>query len=213
MIRYGVHFLKGVVAYDPILSQLNYMGSPDHEETQSILTTKIKTYGLQDMHNNSAFDLTLPGYNYLGPGTPTIENILSGKLPVDEFDLAAMVHDIEYLSGETYHADYNMYLNTSGLKALATNLIFNFKDQLIFLNSYIAKPDLAAYVAAKKYVIENKIAPESMFLSGKPKDLQEPGLLYKLMHPVGTISSAITESNILKSNIYIPPQTATTKLQ
>lgn len=198
---------KGVVAYDPIL--IDYIGTPDQQHTQLILQSKQQMYQitqpipktLSDFNiNKPSIDLTLPGYNYLGPGTPTIQNMLEGKLPIDEFDQAALVHDIEYLTGETYYADYNMYLNTSGIKAVATNYLFNLKDQMIFLNSFLAKQDLEAYYHAKNFAIDKGYAPESMFLSGKPKDLQEPSFLYKLTHPIGSIKSAALETSaILKT--------------
>lgn len=142
----------------------------------------------------------MPGFNYLGPGTPTIQNILQGKQPVNDVDRAALVHDIEYLSGETYYADYNMYLNTTGISSALINYAFNLKDQLIFVNSFLGSKNLPAYYEAKKYVIENGLVPESLFLSGKSRSDQEPGFLYKLTHPIGSLAN-IGGGKVLKNNV------------
>lgn len=40
----------------------------------------------------------VPGYNYLGPGTHILENILKGVEPVNAIDQAAYWHDINYLA-------------------------------------------------------------------------------------------------------------------
>jgi len=54
----------------------------------------------------------LPFHNYAGPGTRVQEQILSGKLPVTGIDAAALVHDIEYLTGiPQTTADNQMWLN------------------------------------------------------------------------------------------------------
>jgi len=42
------------------------------------------------------FDLTPLQYNYMGPGTHTATRILNGVQPVNQTDLAALVHDVNY---------------------------------------------------------------------------------------------------------------------
>jgi len=39
----------------------------------------------------------LPGYNFLGPSTPVLTNLINGVLPVNEEDWIALRHDIAYL--------------------------------------------------------------------------------------------------------------------
>lgn len=50
-------------------------------------------------HNNT--DLTLPGYNYLGPGTKIIHNLLGEIKPKSVIDQIAFEHDWDYLGAET----------------------------------------------------------------------------------------------------------------
>ena len=39
---------------------------------------------------------TVPGYNYVGPGTHTLEKIIRNVKPADKLDEAALAHDIDY---------------------------------------------------------------------------------------------------------------------
>lgn len=134
-------------------------------------------------------DLTLPGYNYLGPGTPVISNILQGKQPVNDYDASALVHDIEYLKGDTYYADYNMWLNNSQspFKAIFTDRVLNLKNIIPGLNKLLAKPDAEAYHAAKEHAITTNLINRNMFLDEKPTEIREPSFFYKVMHPLSTI--------------------------
>lgn len=45
----------------------------------------------------TGIDLTLPGHNWLGPGTDVVNNILEEKPPNDSADYLAMKHDFDYL--------------------------------------------------------------------------------------------------------------------
>lgn len=79
---------------------------PDHEK-------HLKDYSIKE--KNLPNDMTLPTFNYLGPGTHVVNNILNGVLPVSETDSYALQHDYDYLSAtslqDVYEAD-----NSFGLK-------------------------------------------------------------------------------------------------
>ncbi len=45
---------------------------------------------------SQSFDLTLPGFSYMGPGTRTVANILNGIKPINNTDELAMYHDLAY---------------------------------------------------------------------------------------------------------------------
>lgn len=42
--------------------------------------------------------MTLPGFNYLGPGTPVIQQTNQGTKPTTYADYVAQMHDIDYLT-------------------------------------------------------------------------------------------------------------------
>lgn len=46
--------------------------------------------------NNLPFEMHVPGYNYLGPGTKLDERLAKGDKPINKLDEAAMHHDIYY---------------------------------------------------------------------------------------------------------------------
>jgi hypothetical protein len=51
---------------------------------------------VQEEHTGN--DFTLPGYNYLGPGTKIVHNLLNDVKPVDMLDEFAYQHDWEYFN-------------------------------------------------------------------------------------------------------------------
>lgn len=56
----------------------------------------------QALHKESdAIDLTVPGFNYLGPGTKTAANILANLKPTNRLDEIALHHDLAYLTAVT----------------------------------------------------------------------------------------------------------------
>jgi len=59
-------------------------------------------------------DLTLPGHKYLGPGTHVTDNVISGMLPTNADDALALIHDLQYLNGDSQRkADAIMMNNSS----------------------------------------------------------------------------------------------------
>jgi len=53
----------------------------------------------------------VPFHNYLGPGTKVVTNIFKHRLPINKYDAAALIHDIEYLNGDYDKADQNFSQN------------------------------------------------------------------------------------------------------
>lgn len=53
----------------------------------------------------------LPFHNFAGPGTHIMERVLAHQQPTTFLDRAALIHDVEYLAGDQFHADNNMWLN------------------------------------------------------------------------------------------------------
>ena len=43
----------------------------------------------------------MPGYNYFGPGTKTVTNIIKGYQPTDVYDEIALHHDLDYMIATT----------------------------------------------------------------------------------------------------------------
>lgn len=95
--------------------------------------------------------LHLPGYNYAGPGTRIKSNILHGIKPVDAFDAAALIHDVEYLSGQYSKADDNMIGNLIKAKSawtIPSEVAFTVKDYI----GYEPTPNAKDYLAAREVV-------------------------------------------------------------
>lgn len=60
----------------------------------------------------STTEYHIPTMNYMGPGTHVISNVFTNKQPVNTFDKASMIHDVEYVKpGNQWSADNNMWLN------------------------------------------------------------------------------------------------------
>jgi len=80
----------------------------------------------------------LPFHNYAGPGTHISENIHKGVKPISNLDRAALIHDIEYLNGNQFQADNNMFKN------MVKNDIFSFPLAAITRASFFFK-DIFGY--------------------------------------------------------------------
>lgn len=64
----------------------------DQIDAQDLVLDKLHEYEHQSP------DFTLSGYNYLGPGTKIIHNMLNNVTPVDHLDRTAYDHDWDYFS-------------------------------------------------------------------------------------------------------------------
>lgn len=53
----------------------------------------------------------MPGHNYAGPGTHVISRVRRRIRPTTTLDIASLIHDVEYLTGEQFKADNNMWKN------------------------------------------------------------------------------------------------------
>ena len=73
---------------------------------------------------NVSYDLTMPGHNYLGPGTKLVTNLVSGNLPTDYNDLVAMQHDYQYVMAadlsDIQMADSEFIKDTAGFEGMLT---------------------------------------------------------------------------------------------
>jgi hypothetical protein len=68
--------------------------------------------GIEDEKHNTQFHM--PGFNYMGPGTNIITNILKDVRPINETDHVALHHDLDFLRA---NGDY-MALMQSDWKAI-----------------------------------------------------------------------------------------------
>lgn len=53
-----------------------------------------------DRHKDG-MDFTMPGFNYLGPGTPIQDHLYNAVKPTSELDREAFNHDFEYLTAQS----------------------------------------------------------------------------------------------------------------
>lgn len=67
-----------------------------YDEAEKFNNILMKAVGLEE-----SVDFTLPGYNYLGPGTKIVSNMLKDIEPVDYLDEIAYEHDWEYFRANT----------------------------------------------------------------------------------------------------------------
>lgn len=79
-------------------------------------------------------DLTLPGHNYLGPGTKFVTNLVSGLLPTDDADYLAMHHDYQYVMAESpsdiYQADRDFLSEASDVESILSGTLLATKAGL-----------------------------------------------------------------------------------
>jgi len=99
----------------------------------------------------------LPFHNFAGPGTHIIEKLEKGVKPTTDLDLAALIHDVEYLGLDQRIADRNFRENLIRQSifnfplANFTSVAFTLKD----LVGYPIERDEQAYKYAKKLVEKN----------------------------------------------------------
>lgn len=149
-------------------------------------------------------DLTLPGFNYMGPGTHIASNILEGRQPVSLLDQFSLVHDIELLKYSTFEADKNFSLNVHKYgdikdQIMDTFLIgkaFTVKTLIPGLDSLIEEDKPNLYESCKTIVIEKGWVQREMFLEFKSGSLIAD-TLYGLSHPTALVKDTVL--NIAKS--------------
>lgn len=65
------------------------------------------------LQSDEQWDLTLPGHNYLGPGTNILQKIIADAQPTDLADTLALRHDVAYATStnkaQRLEADYDFY--------------------------------------------------------------------------------------------------------
>jgi hypothetical protein len=59
----------------------------------------------------TTWQMHLPGYNYLGPGTHIYENMQKHVQPTNEADARAMLHDLAYISNNDHEKADNDFLH------------------------------------------------------------------------------------------------------
>ena len=67
-----------------------------------------------------------------------MENVHEGKKPISNLDRAALIHDIEYLKGNQFKADNNMFKN------MVKNDLFSFPHAAVLRAAFLFK-DLFGY--------------------------------------------------------------------
>lgn len=65
----------------------------------------------------------MPGHNYAGPGTNVTQRIERGDKPINYFDAASLIHDVEYDIKEQHIADANMVKNLKRQSGLLPKII------------------------------------------------------------------------------------------
>lgn len=107
----------------------------------------------------------MPGHNYFGPGTHVEDRLNRGDQPVNIFDRAAMIHDVEYLTNQQFTADNNMFYNIIREKpeylpaAVAIRLGFLVKD----IYNYPQDVELNKYEKLKNKINKNYYLGEMKF--------------------------------------------------
>lgn len=101
----------------------------------------------------------LPGHNYAGPGTRVKSNIINDVKPTTALDAAALVHDVEYLSGLYKQADENITYNLTKVNpslAVPTYLAMKVKDVV----GYEPKANPLEYKLARDMVLQKGLLNE-----------------------------------------------------
>lgn len=97
---YGTSSSFGPVSQLQISQALDDLAKHNIDKYLHILSNHSHSYAVSQYiksKQDSSLDLTLPGMNYMGPGTKIIENLLDHKVPTSYNDYVAMQHDIAYL--------------------------------------------------------------------------------------------------------------------
>lgn len=122
---------------------MEYLGIV-REHNQLVEEQEAVSTLIEQIHTNEheSLDLTLPGYNYLGPGTKVIHNYINNVLPVDQLDKIAYEHDWDYLVAENTNEilTADKKFNTKALYngSLITPLMINIKNKLINNENFLS---------------------------------------------------------------------------
>jgi len=111
------------------------------QHLENNLITKLKKLHTSE-HNKSEIDLTLPGFNYLGPGTKVIHNLIHNLKPTSDIDNIALNHDVNYLLSNNIEdiklADKIMVDDIGLLNSGPYNLAFKMKSALGLDSDFIS---------------------------------------------------------------------------
>lgn len=75
---------------------------PPYQSVYAEHSSQIRLFELM-ADEQKQFDLTVPGYSYMGPGTKFISNLYNKKKPVNSTDAIAFEHDYQYTINPTYN--------------------------------------------------------------------------------------------------------------
>jgi len=111
-------------------------GITDPEELKKNIIRIMSYYQFKHDHDS---DWTLPGHNYAGPGTAVVDNLVNGVRPINNFDHAALHHDVDYLLSNSVSdiktADSQMI---DDLNSNLLNGVMKVKSTLGFDNSFVS---------------------------------------------------------------------------
>ncbi len=78
------------------------------------------------------YDFTLPGHNYMGPGTRVITNLIEDLKPTDYMDQVSLDHDLDYVFAETssdiIRADIDYVNQSQGIEGVLAAAAIIAKD-------------------------------------------------------------------------------------
>lgn len=121
-----------------------YYGDDIEVELQNFYSNKLRRIINQEKLQD---DHTLPGFNYLGPGTKVITNLIAGVTPTSVNDRVAMEHDFDYVLSEDVsdiqYADRNFENKSTGLLGLFADAALAAKSVLGYDNSFISELNLS----------------------------------------------------------------------
>lgn len=90
-------------------------------------------------------DYTIPGHNYMGPGTKIISNLNNEIDPVDEADFLSLKHDVDYALAEKefdiINADLEFLANARDWESYAGGSALIAKDLLGFTDYFVGNPN------------------------------------------------------------------------
>lgn len=131
--------------FKPLFVKQDYENRLERQHRQYFVEPTLEDIPKREYH--------IPFHNYAGPGTHLTERIERGDKPVSVLDAAAMIHDVDYLSGDQAKADSTMlsnltkggFLSTGPLSVLPAKLAFSLKDAVGYQQEY--NPQLANTLA------------------------------------------------------------------
>jgi hypothetical protein len=115
---------------------------------------------LADLEKNNT-DHTLPGHNYLGPGTAIVSNLINQLKPRDVADKNALIHDTAYL--------------------LAQNMQDVIQSDKDFNNNNLTL-DLESILASKMLALKNLFALESNYWTSTNIDEEDRLLIVQKLN-------------------------------